>query len=140
METPNSPRAELLDEVKGLVCRDRNNSYGPPTQDFDRTAAMINIMFAGKLLPGEAFTSADVAKIQMLVKLSRLTWMPDHKDSWHDIAGYAACGWECALDNASKVEVVVDPNKCNSCGNECNTKVCRCPGWCVSGLDKPAEA
>lgn len=33
----------------------------------------------------------------MMVKLSRLMWTPAKRDSWVDIAGYAACGLECAL-------------------------------------------
>lgn len=31
----------------------------------------------------------------MALKLSRLTWSPERQDSWMDVAGYSACGWEC---------------------------------------------
>jgi hypothetical protein len=34
--------------------------------------------------------------IQAAVKLSRLTLSPNHEDSWVDLTGYAACGYECA--------------------------------------------
>jgi len=29
-----------------------------------------------------------------LLKLSRIAWQPNKTDSWIDLAGYAACGWE----------------------------------------------
>jgi hypothetical protein len=32
--------------------------------------------------------------MQILVKVARLIESPAHKDSWLDIAGYAASGWE----------------------------------------------
>jgi hypothetical protein len=32
-----------------------------------------------------------------LLKIARLKNSPNHRDSWVDIAGYAACGAECAL-------------------------------------------
>jgi len=31
------------------------------------------------------------------LKVSRLSWRPDNPDSWVDIAGYAACGFECMI-------------------------------------------
>jgi hypothetical protein len=73
----------------------RNNQYGPPTQDFDRTAGILNAL--GYRGPGgRQISSHDVAVIQIGVKLSRLTWSPGKLDSWVDVAGYAACGYECA--------------------------------------------
>jgi hypothetical protein len=32
-----------------------------------------------------------------LLKLSRISWQPDNPDSWTDLAGYAACGYETTL-------------------------------------------
>jgi hypothetical protein len=34
----------------------------------------------------------------MAVKISRLMWTPAKRDSWVDIAGYAGCGFECAVN------------------------------------------
>lgn len=91
-----APRAALLDGAKALVCGDRNNAYGPPTQDFTRTAGILSAM-GYTALNGRALAPHDVAMIVAALKLSRLTWMPEKEDSWMDLAGYAGCGWECIV-------------------------------------------
>jgi hypothetical protein len=40
------------------------------------------------------FEAHDVAIMMALLKISRLSWEPTKKDSWVDLAGYAACGYE----------------------------------------------
>lgn len=100
-------REEILDGARDAVLKQRNNSYGPPTQDFDRTARILNSMGfsivdeAGNVAP---ISSHHVAVIQIAVKLSRITWAPTHKDSWLDVAGYAACGFECAMASSALSE------------------------------------
>lgn len=95
-------RAECLDTAKEYVTRDRNATYGEPDQDFQRIARILSAM--GFTREGEEISSADVAQMMIALKLSRLHWNPTHKDSWVDIAGYAACGMETALlrDESSK--------------------------------------
>ena len=39
-----TPRGHLLKTADSLVNGDRNNQYGPPTQDFDRTANALTAM------------------------------------------------------------------------------------------------
>lgn len=91
-----SPRASLLDEAKALVTGDRNNTYGAPTQDFQRTADALQAMgYRGP--DGRALQAHDVAILVAMVKISRLMWTPQKRDSWADLAGYAACGYECAV-------------------------------------------
>lgn len=91
------PRAELLDEAKRLICGDRNSAYGPPAQDFARTAlTMTSLGYRGP--EGRNILPHDVAILAMCIKLSRLMWSPEKRDNWTDLAGYAACGWECADD------------------------------------------
>lgn len=90
-------RGYLLDTAREAVLRQRNASYGEPDQDFSRTANILTALLGHKLLEGAAITSDEVAKILIVVKLSRLSWSPDHADSWIDIAGYAACGYETAI-------------------------------------------
>lgn len=94
-------REEILDGARDAVMKARNNSYGPPTQDFDRTAGILNSL--GVTVNGQPVQSHHVAVIQIAVKLSRIAWSPGHKDSWLDIAGYAACGYECAASNVESV-------------------------------------
>lgn len=91
-----SPRADMLREAEKLVTGDRNNSYGPPTQDFKRTAGALTA-FGYRGPDGRDLKAHDVALIVATVKMSRLMWTPQKRDSWVDGAGYFACGWECAL-------------------------------------------
>lgn len=105
--SPESPRASLLDEAKELVTGPRNNQYGPPNQDFKRSADALSAMGYRKLTPtGEAVVleSHDIAVILAMVKISRITWTPSKRDSWTDLAGYAACGYECSLIEDGEVE------------------------------------
>jgi hypothetical protein len=93
LKEPLTARQTILDTAKTCVLGDRNNTYGPPTQDFQRTADLwttLGFSFNGK--PVEAH---QVAMAMMALKLSRLVWSPRHIDSWVDTAGYAACGYEC---------------------------------------------
>lgn len=87
-------RQRVLDAAAKCVLGDRNASYGPPTQDFDRTAGMWNSLFGHKLKEGAAFRAQDVAAAIICVKLSRAQHSAK-EDNWIDIAGYAACGAEC---------------------------------------------
>jgi Domain of unknown function (DUF6378) len=90
-------RAEILDEAKVLICGDRNSQYGPPAQDFRRTADVLNSL--GYRGPGGRELEAhDVAVIISAVKLSRIMWSPGKRDHWVDLAGYAACGYECVTE------------------------------------------
>lgn len=94
-EFAESPRASVLDEAKQLITGDRNNAYGPPTQDFKRTAAMCNGF--GFQVNGKPLESHHVAIFMVLLKMSRLAWTPTKRDSWVDTGGYAGCGYECAV-------------------------------------------
>ena len=89
------PRADILDEAKELITGSRNDQYGPATGDFSRSANALNAY--GYRGPGGRELSAyDIAIMITAVKISRLMWRPDGRDNWVDIAGYAACGYECA--------------------------------------------
>jgi hypothetical protein len=96
-----SPRAGLLDEAKQLICGDRNAAYGPPTQDFARTAALWSIIFEPLLKEGVVFDAHHVAMAMIQLKQSRLVWSPSKRDSWTDTAGYAGCGWEAAVEEGT---------------------------------------
>lgn len=89
-----SPRAEILEEARQAVLQDRNLDYGDPEDNFRDIARMANIMFAGVT----EFTSVHAAIMGLIIKMSRLKTSPNKKDHWVDIAGYAACGWECVVN------------------------------------------
>ena len=83
-------RSDILKGAEALVNGDRNNQYGDPKQDFQRTADMWTAYLGTEVQPH------DVAALMSLLKLSRIRWAPEKEDSWMDLAGYAACGWDCA--------------------------------------------
>lgn len=92
--TDHNRLTELLATADRLVNGDRNNTYGPPSQDFTRTAQLWTTYLDGR----STLEAHDVAVMMILLKVSRLACTPDHEDSWIDIAGYAACGWDCRHD------------------------------------------
>lgn len=87
-----SERADLLSHATALVSGDRDADYGPPTEHHAATAAVWSVIF------GRQFTASDVCRAFILDKLVRLSETPGKRDSWADIAGYAACGWESAVE------------------------------------------
>ena len=89
-ESALPPRAAVLREAEAIVSNDRNSAYGGPEDSFERTAALW------AAYKGAAFSAADVAAMLALLKLARLAHNPTHRDSWVDLAGYAACGAEVA--------------------------------------------
>jgi hypothetical protein len=91
-----SPRSRLLRDAEAAVNGDRQNHYGPPTQDFQRAADALSAF--GFRVHGESLKSHHVAIIMSLLKLSRLMWGPEKRDSWTDLAGYASCGHECVVE------------------------------------------
>ena len=116
MDGITTRREEVLNTARRLVMGDRNRTYGPPTEDFARTARILTAM--GLRMVGadgkvRDLAAHDHALILLAVKLSRLCNDPQHQDSWVDVAGYAACGWECVPPTESKTPVdtaqAVDP-------------------------------
>lgn len=79
---------DILQEASELINGDRAHTYGPVTDNFQRIADL----FAAYL--GETDTDEldpyDVANLMILVKLARIKNAGYHRDSYADIAGYAA--------------------------------------------------
>ena len=79
---------DILETALRITKGDRNAQYGPPDQDFHRTAAMWTAM------KGIQFEAREVAMFMIALKLSRETHQRK-TDNWVDIAGYARCGSLC---------------------------------------------
>lgn len=79
---------DVLEEALRITSGDRQASYGPPDQDFQRTAAMWSA------LKGVPFGAQEVAMFMIALKLSRHTHQRK-RDNAVDIAGYARCLWMC---------------------------------------------
>jgi len=71
------------------VTQDRNASYEEPENSFATIARLWDAYLKAKLDP--TITPADVAAMQILLKVARLVNNPTHHDSAVDVAGYAAC-------------------------------------------------
>jgi len=86
---PVSLRRGLLERAANSVDGDRDMEYGGPEDSFNTIATIWNAMM------GHEYTATDVAMMMAGLKLARLAnTRGEHEDSWVDLAGYAACGYE----------------------------------------------
>jgi len=83
--------AEMLMQAHDTI-RERGRSYGPIKQNHERIAALWSTVLEHPVTPVQA------AMCMALVKMARLMETPNHRDSAVDIAGYAACIYECQQD------------------------------------------
>ena len=90
----SNPRASFLKET-AVITTARGEKYGPPPVHFARTVGMINSAF-GHILK-RPLTTGEWAQIMILDKIARHQNIPI-KDNLQDIAGYAACAFECSLE------------------------------------------
>ena len=74
----------------GCVLRDRNNEYGGPEDCFGVIANFWSVYLGRKVYPH------DVAMMMSLLKIARIKVNKGYADGYIDLAGYAACGAECA--------------------------------------------
>lgn len=81
---PSPVRVSVLREALEIVDGDRDTLYGDPTENHTRAAAIFNA------IAGRELSAADIAMVQIAVKLARLHNRPGHRDSHVDLAGYAA--------------------------------------------------
>lgn len=81
---PIQRQEDILEEALRITRGDRQAQYGPPNQDFARTAAIWTA------LKGVEFEPRDVALFMIAIKLSRETHQRK-RDNAVDIAGYARC-------------------------------------------------
>ena len=97
-------RAEFLDDVRQLVCSDRNITHGDAEDNFTDIANLWNT-YLGPLHVGSGpvLNSKDVAIMMCLFKVSRLMSNVENIDNWLDLAGYAACGGGIVRKESRKV-------------------------------------
>ena len=88
-------RQETLDAASQCVLSDRNKDYGSPEDNFRTTAVMWQAYLQASGRP-VTLEPHDVAAMMALLKLARIATSPAKADHWVDMAGYAACGAECA--------------------------------------------
>lgn len=88
---PDTARARLLQRAMEITHHDRNANYGNPEDNFQHIANLWNDYLNVRRPEAAVITGADVAVMNMLIKVARLGNNPAHYDSSLDIAGYAAC-------------------------------------------------
>jgi len=82
-------REKCLDEAARIINGERDKQYGGPEENFDRIAKIWSVIF------GIEVTREDVAMAMVAVKVARYASKSGFQgDTWTDIAGYAACGYE----------------------------------------------
>jgi hypothetical protein len=75
----------VLKEADKLIHGNRDKSYGPPAENFQRIADLWTVILGAKV------SLTEVALCMVSVKMARLVATPKHLDSVVDIAGYAGC-------------------------------------------------
>jgi hypothetical protein len=87
---------DILEEALAITKGRRNEDYGPPTKDFERTAVMWSAIL------GCPVSAEQIALCMIALKISRACQSPAVRDHWVDMAGYARCGHLCAEHNKQK--------------------------------------
>lgn len=100
------PAQDLLQEALNIVTGARRQAYGNPEDNFATIAALWHpyLVRRGFIVPEQKLTPGDVAAMMVLMKVARLGETPGHKDSWLDIAGYAACGHRCTAPVQQEIQ------------------------------------
>lgn len=110
-------RKAVLQKAESIVNGNRNASYGDPNQDFRRTGTFWGQYLAGVVdrqlteqgydedyqfsredvigLIESCVEPHDVGAMMILLKVSRSCVSPGKGDHWVDLAGYAACAYDC---------------------------------------------
>lgn len=91
-------REHVFRAAEKIVDGSRQEAYGPATRNFADMAALATAILRPILRPGERVTSEQVSRLMIAVKLSRITHSPTKDDHWIDIIGYAALGYEVAVE------------------------------------------
>ena len=85
-------RKTILDAAEKCVCQDRQDTHGKPEDSFSEIAMLWTAYTGNDISP------VDVAQMMILLKVGRAKGNPKHTDNWVDMAGYAACAGEIAVE------------------------------------------
>lgn len=83
-------RTRCLSEAANIVAGQRDEQYGAPEDNFERIAKIWSVILSTEI------TEEDVAMMMVGLKVARYVNKKSgfQSDTWIDIAGYAACGYE----------------------------------------------
>lgn len=100
-EAKKLTRAAVLEKARACVCGEREEDYGSPEDSFGCIAELWEAYLRAACVSPNAIitvTPTDVAMMMALLKIARVgtSFVGGTADSFVDLAGYAACGAECA--------------------------------------------
>jgi len=88
-------REKILDDTKAIVCKDRNQQYGEPEDNFRSIANFWNDYLEQRRIIIRSLKTADVAMMMDLLKTARIAGAENPTyDSFVDKCGYTACAAE----------------------------------------------
>lgn len=91
------PRQQMLEEAADIISGQRDTQYGGPEDNFGRIAKIWSVIL------GIEVTTEDVAMMMVGLKVARYANKSGFQgDTWVDIAGYAACGYEVGIRDTQK--------------------------------------
>lgn len=96
LDIEKTPRDVVLDTAKQLISGERAQTYGDSTESHRR----IGRLWAA-ILDVDEVPPHQVALMMAALKISRAVGDPTHEDSYVDMAGYAALGYEAARKDQS---------------------------------------
>lgn len=91
-------REECLRKANEIVNGQREQQYGAPEDNFKMIAEMWSAYLETDV------SAVDVAMMMSLLKIARISTGTFKEDSFIDLAGYAACGYEIASGNHAKAD------------------------------------
>lgn len=91
-------REECLRKANEIVNGQREQQYGTPEDNFKMIAEMWSAYLETDV------SAVDVAMMMSLLKIARISTGTFKEDSFIDLAGYAACGYEIASRDDAKID------------------------------------
>lgn len=89
-------RADILNEAKECVTKDRAATHGNAENSFEEVAFLWNFWLKGRFKFGEGITSLDVAEMLGDLKKVRRKNNPSYIDNYVDGCGYTSLAGEIA--------------------------------------------
>lgn len=86
-------KKSILEEAEEIINGERAKAYGHPTPNHRAIASLWQAYLNNRETLGidGDLTPEDAALMMVLLKVARLQFLPDHRDSLVDIAGYVGC-------------------------------------------------
>lgn len=93
-------RENCLIAARDCVCKDREDDYGSPEDNFKTIAHLWSdfLQDSGRVEKTFVLRPEDVAIMMALMKIARLTSGRFKGDSYIDACGYLACGYEMEMN------------------------------------------